>query len=303
MSAHVDIASLALLRSVAELGSLGKAAAAQGISQPSASARLRSLERRLGLTLLARRTSGSTLTAAGDLVVGWASSILVAAEEFSRNIEVLARRRSAEFTVAASLSVAEYLLPGWLMELHAAHPDIAVHLRVANSTDVAAAVLSGAVPVGFVEGLSVPRPLARAVVGTDRLVVVVGVDHPWARRRTPVTPTELRATPLLLREPGSGTRQVLERAVGGAGALMPPALQLSTTTAIRTAAAGSEAPAVLSELTVRADIAAGRLIEVPVERLDLRRRLHAVWLRSARLDGAAAALVRLARASHPVAAP
>lgn len=292
---HVDVATLALLRSVAELGSLGKAAAAHGISQPSASARLRAVERRLGMTLLARRTTGSTLTTAGELVVGWASAVLLAAEEFSRSVEVLARRRSVEFTVAASLSIAEYLLPGWLMELHAAHPDIAVHLRVANSTDVIAAVLSGAVPVGFVEGPSVPRPLARAVVGTDRLVVVVGEGHPWARRGTPVTLSELRATPLLLREPGSGTRQVLEQAVGGAEMLRPPALQLSTTTAIRTAAAGSEAPAVLSELTVRADIAAGRLIEVPVAGLDLDRRLHAVWPASARLDGAAAALVRLAR--------
>lgn len=303
LAGQVDVASLALLRSVAELGSLGKAAAAHGISQPSASARLRALERGLGLTLLARRASGSTLTAAGELVVGWASAVLVAAEEFSRNVEVLAQRRSAEFTVAASLSVAEYLLPGWLMELHAAHPDIAVHLRVANSTDVISQVLSGAVPVGFVEGPSVPRPLARAVVGTDRLVVVVGAHHPWAHRRTPLTPADLRATPLLLREPGSGTRQVLERAVGGAGTLAPPALQLSTTTSIRTAAAGSEAPAVLSELTVRADLAAGRLIEVPVDGLDLRRRLHAVWLPSARLDDAAAALVRLARRSSRVTSP
>jgi DNA-binding transcriptional LysR family regulator len=305
LSARPDLESLSLLVAVANLGSVGRAALAHGISQPSASARLRALERRLGLTVLTRRTAGSTLTAAGELVVGWAAPILAAAEEFSRSVDSLARTRAAQFTVAASLSIAEYLLPAWLVELHATYPDIAVRLRVANSTDVIAAVTAGTVPLGFVEGPGVPRSVASAVVGTDHLVLVVGVDHPWARRRGSVTAAELAATPLLLREPGSGTRQTLERALkraaggerghGGTAALAPPALQLSTTTAIRTAAAGSTAPAVLSELTVAADIAAGRLIEVPTRGLDLRRRLRAVWQRALPLEGAAAALVRLAR--------
>lgn len=293
-----DPDSLALLQAVAECGSLGKAARAFGITQPSASGRIVALERRLGLQLVTRRSTGSTLTPAGELVVGWSEPVLLALEELSRGAQALRRRRSAELTVAASLSIAEYLLPEWLVQLHAARPEIAVHLRVANSTEVIAAVSGGSVPVGFVEGPSVPRELARADVGTDRLLVVVGSSHPWARRRKPVPLADFRATPLLLREPGSGTRQTLENAVGGPGNLVAPALQLSTTTAIRTAAVAGAAPAVLSELTVRADIAAGRLVSVDVTGLALKRRLRAVWPRGARLDGPAAALVTLARADR-----
>ncbi|MBN9611576.1 MAG: LysR family transcriptional regulator [Actinobacteria bacterium 69-20] len=295
---HPDIGSLALLASVAERGSLGKAAAAHGISQPSASARIDALERRLGVQLLVRRSTGSGLTAAGELVVGWAEPVLLAMEELSRGAEALRRKRSAELAVAASLSIAEYVLPEWLARLHAEHPGLAVNLRVANSTDVIAAVQAGSVPVGFVEGPSIPKALARIEVGTDRLLVVVSPSHPWARRRSPLSMAEFCATPLLLREPGSGTRQVLERAVGGAANLAPPALQLSTTTAIRTAAAAGAAPAVLSELTVRGDLAAGRLVAVTVVGLVLRRRLRAVWLRGTRPDGAAAALIQLARADR-----
>lgn len=295
---HPDVDSLALLASVAERGSLGKAAAAHGISQPSASARIDALERRLGVQLLVRRSTGSGLTAAGELVVGWAEPVLLAMEELSRGAEALRRKRSAELAVAASLSIAEYLLPEWLVRLHAEHPGLAVNLRVANSTDVIAAVQAGSVPVGFVEGPSIPKTLSRIEVGTDRLLVVVSQSHPWARRRSPLSMAEFCATPLLLREPGSGTRQVLERAVGGAANLAPPALQLSTTTAIRTAAAAGAAPAVLSELTVRGDLAAGRLVAVTVVGLVLRRRLRAVWLRGTRPDGAAAALIQLARADR-----
>lgn len=292
-----DIDSLALLTEVARQGSLGKAARSLGISQPSASARIDALERRLGVTLLARRSTGSTLTPAGELVVGWSAPALVAVEELSRGAAALRRQRAAELTVAASFTIAEYLLPEWLVHLHAAHPEIAVHLTVANSTDVVAAVLAAAVPVGFVEGPSVPRTVAHAEVGADSLVVVVGPAHPWARRRQPLSMTEFRATPLLLREPGSGTRQMLQKAVGGAANLAPPALELSTTTAIRTAAAGGTAPAVLSELTVRADLAAGRLVVVAVQGLSARRRLRAIWPRGTQLTGPAAALVQLARAA------
>lgn len=296
LARHPDLDSLALLASVAQRGSVGAAARAHGISQPSATARLRALERTLGLTLLTRGTAGSTPTTAGELVIGWAQPILGAAEEFSRSVASLAERRAAEYTVAASLTIAEYLLPTWLMELHAAQPEIAVHLTVANSAAVIAAVRRGDVPLGFVEGPTIPRELVSATVSTDRLVVVAGVGHPWFDRTEPLGLAEFCATPLLLREPESGTRQALERAVAKAGAhLAAPALQLSTTTAIRTAAAGGAAPAVLSELTVRADVAAGRLRQIEVEGLALRRRLRAVWLRSATLAGPAAALVRLAR--------
>ncbi|MEO7446668.1 MAG: LysR substrate-binding domain-containing protein [Humibacillus sp.] len=292
-----DLDSVALLVAVAASGSLSRAARLQGISQPSASARIEALERRLGLQLLVRSTRGSELTPAGQLVLAWAKGVLTSVEELMQGVEALSQRRSAELTVAASLSIAEYLMPPWLVRLHLEQPGIAVRLQVANSTDVIAAVLDGEVLVGFVEGPTVPRSLAWTQVGTDRLLVVVGAGHPWARRATPVPLAEFLATPLLLREPGSGSRQTLERAVGGPGALLPPALQLSTTTAILGAAVGGSAPAVLSELTVRADVQAGHLVRVPVTGLTLRRRLRAVWRRGVVLDGPARALVEMAQAS------
>jgi DNA-binding transcriptional LysR family regulator len=292
-----DLDSLALLVAVAESGSLGRAARTRGISQPSASARVEALERRLGVQLLVRSTRGSELTPAGQLVVGWAGAVLDAAEELARGVDALRQRRSAELTVAASLSIAEYLMPEWLVRLHSEQPGIAVRLQVANSTEVIAAVRDRQVPVGFVEGPSVPRSMAWTQVGADQLVVVVAPSHHWAALRQPVTMQEFLATPLLLREPGSGTRQVLEHAVAAAGGLAPPALELSTTTAIRGAAVGGSAPAVLSELTVRADRTAGRLVQVPVAGLTLRRRLRAIWPRGVLLEGAARALVEMAGTS------
>ncbi len=290
-----DLESLALLVAVAEAGSLARAAAATGITQPSASVRIAGLERRLGVTLLVRDNRGSRLTPEGRLVVGWAERVLAAAHELVDGVSLLQSRRGASLAVAASLTVAESLLPGLLVRLRQDQPATAVALQVVNSRQVITLVRDGGVPVGFIESTRVPADLASAVVGTDRLVVVVAPAHAWARRRRPLGVAELLATPLVLREEGSGTRETLESRLARHGRLAPPALELSTSSSIRTAVLGGAAPAVLSELTVRADLDAGSLVEVEVVGLSLDRRLTAVWRRGRPPTGAAHALVSLAR--------
>src|SRR5689334_1741042 len=144
-SLTADLTGFDLLLSVARLGSVGRAAAEHRISQPAASARLRELERRIGLTLLHRTPRGSTLTETGALVADWARAAIDAAEALAAGLAALRATHESRLTVAASQTVAEYLLPAWLVALRAAHPGLAVTLQAANSADVAAAVLTGQV--------------------------------------------------------------------------------------------------------------------------------------------------------------
>jgi DNA-binding transcriptional LysR family regulator len=273
-----DLNALELLVAVGECGSLSRAAASFGISQPSASERMRTLERRLGLELLHRSTTGSRLTPAGLVVIDWARDVLTPAHAFAEGVAALKAEQDVRLRVAASLTLAEQLVPGWLLSLREVHPEIHVGLQVANSDQVLRAVREADADLGFIEGPSVPRDMRATTVGQDRLVVVVVPGHPWTRRRTPVTGAELATTPLLLREPGSGTRETLERALRPYGGTCEPVLELGATTPLRSAAASGAAPAVLSELAVREDLADGRLVEIPVEDgLPLHRTLRAVW--------------------------
>ncbi|MEU5864127.1 MULTISPECIES: LysR substrate-binding domain-containing protein [unclassified Nonomuraea] len=296
MSALPDLDSLKLLVDVGELGSLGQAAKAAGMAQPSASKRVAMLERRLGVPLLERTPRGSTLTAEGRMVAGWAAHVLAAAEELMRAVEAVRHSEAAHLRVAASMTVAEYLVPRWLGELQNREPEVQVGLDVVNSTDVAARVLGEEVELGFVEGPSVPEGLDSRVVGTDRLVVVVAPGHPWARRRTALRGAELAATPLVVREPGSGTRETLDVAFKSLHRASPR-LELGSNSAVKGAAQAGAAPAVLSGYAVEADIATGRLVEVPLAGLNLVRNLRAVWRRGRSLTAPAATL--LAIASRP----
>ncbi|MGW0516425.1 LysR family transcriptional regulator [Crossiella sp. NPDC003009] len=301
MTKPPDPESLDLLVRLAELGSLGQAAARLGISQPAASKRLATLEKRLGLALVDRSTRGSTLTESGQMVTEWAKRVLAELDVLLHGAEALRARRVAELSVAASMTVAEHLVPGWITELRRGNPGLYVGLQVTNSAAVAELARRGEVDLGFVESPSVPRDLRTRRVAEDRLAVVVAPGHPWAKRRRPVGPAELVGTPLVVRERGSGTRETLERAMERTGVGKVRALvELGSTTAVRGAVAAGSGPAVLSVLAVEADLADRRLVEVPVSGIDLRRQLRAVWPAGRALAPPAAALLAVAtRASRP----
>jgi DNA-binding transcriptional LysR family regulator len=293
MSAPPDLESLRLLVSVAELGSVGRAARAMGIAQPSATKRLAALERRAALPLLVRTPAGSTLTTDGKLVVAWATTLLAAADEFQTSLTALRTNRAAALRIAASMTIAEALLPRWLSDLRRIEPDVHVGLTVTNSSSVARLVLGDSdVDLGFVEGPALTEGLASRVVGTDQLIVVVPPAHPWARRRRPLAAAELAATPLVVRESGSGTRETLDRLLVRLGPV-DPELELGSNAAVKGAAVAGMAPAVLSRHAVAADLASGALVEVAVADLRLERRLRAVWPKGRRLTGPAATLLKV----------
>ncbi|MGI5527285.1 LysR family transcriptional regulator [Streptomyces syringium] len=290
-----DLGALELLLAVARLGSLGRAARELGITQPAASSRVRTMERMLGVALVERSPRGSRLTDAGVLVTDWARRIVEAAEAFDAGAQALRGRRDSRLRVAASMTIAEYLLPGWLIALRTRRPGTAVSLFAGNSSAVAERLLAAEADLGFVEGLAVPPGLDGAVIGHDRLVVVTAPGHPWARRRAPLDAAELAATPLILRERGSGTRQVLDAALASQGGVAEPLLELASTTAAKAAVVSGAGPSVLSELAVGEELAARRLVEIPVPGVGLRRDLRAVWPTGHRPTGPARDLLGLTR--------
>ena len=289
-----DLAGLELFVTTLRLSSISAAAREHHISQPSATERLRSLERRIGVTLLQRGPGGSLPTPAGEAFAEWARDVLASVERLSDGVAaVRGPGQRHPLRVMASLTVAEYVMPAWLHSNRLAGGP-PVELTVGNSQLVARAVANGDVQLGFVE---TPRPmvgLRSTVVGGDSLCLVVAPSHPWARRRSPISPATVAATPLLLREEGSGTRDAFEAAMTAAG--HPPASPMAvmgSTTTLKAACAAGDGASVLSELAVAADLAAGTLVAVPIAGLRLDREFRALWRASAP-DAEAQRFVRLA---------
>lgn len=282
-----DLPALRLLVGVARTGSIGATAREQGVSQQAASERLRSAETLTGLTLLRRGSRGSELTPSGVVLVEWATRLLDAADEVAAAIDGLRSDRARDLSVAASMTVAEALVPRWLVLLRrrqesAGLPATTVSLAATNSRHVVTAVREGRADLGFVEGTTAPADVRSRPVGADELVLVAPAGSALARRRAPLGPAEVAALALTSREPGSGTRQVVESALAGHGLRMSaPVVELTTASAVREAVRAGSAPAFLSRRLVDRDVDAGHLVVVPTSGLALRRTFRAVWVGSA----------------------
>lgn len=294
-SSDPELAALDLFVSVVKLGSLSKAAVAHQVAQPSASSRIRTLERQLGLALLERSPTGSQPTVAGSLVAGWAESVLRAADELSAGVAALKDKTSGRLRVAASLTIAEYLLPQRLEQFLRNRPTDAVKLEVANSSVVLQQLRDGSADLGFIESPDPTPGLKHQTIAHDQLITVVGRTHPWAKRKD--IPIEaLATTPLVLRERGSGTRESLDAALAKQGFDEPvSALELGSTSAVKAAVISGGPPSVMSQLAAAADVEAGSLHVINVPGLDIPRTLRAVWPRSASLPPLAKELLRTFR--------
>ncbi|QKT12646.1 MULTISPECIES: LysR family transcriptional regulator [unclassified Rhodococcus (in: high G+C Gram-positive bacteria)] len=286
-----ELAALDVLVAVGRLGSMGAAGREHGLSQQAVSARVRSAERQLGIRVFDRGSGGVQPTAEGALILEWASAILDSAEELASGVAALRGEMEANLTVAASMTIAEYLVPAWTVTMRRKHPNVVTSIRLLNSTDVAAQVRAGEADLGFVEGPVVPDGLRSVEVARDELVVIVPPGHTWISR-APIAASELAATALIQRESGSGTRTTLEHAVPGC---VEPLLELTSCTAVKAAVVAGNAPAVVSSLAVEADLNDGRLSSVEVEGLRMPRRLLAVWDESRGLRGAARDFLEIAR--------
>ena len=283
-----DVGALRALREVGRQGSIAAAASVLGVSQQALSARMRTLERATGVTLLARTPSGSHLTEQGRLVVGWAEDVLDAADRLEAGLRSIRSGVSHRLAIAASQTIAEHLVPHWLVELRgveqagvqeAGYPPTVVELTVANSTGVLELVRAGKAGLGFIETPHLPSDLVTEHVRDDELLVVTAPGHPWAGRRRPLGLAQIAATPLVMREAGSGTRDTLTDHLAAQDPPLRPriAMELGTSAAVRSAIAAGGGPGVLSRLAVRDDLVLGRLVAIEVAGPPLIRELTAVW--------------------------
>ncbi len=256
-----------------EAGSVHGAADALRLTPSAVTKRLQALERRLGVSLFERGRFGLRQTEAGRTLYPEAKQALIAlraAEDSLAGGDGFA----AAIEFAASHTIGEFLLPGWLAAYRATHPALRARVDIAHSEAVLEAVRERRVDIGFVEGPQAAEGLEALVVHRDELVVVVSREHRWAQRRR-VRAAELAEEPYFAREAGSGTRAVAAAALARAGVELSPSLETASTQSVKRAL-GPVGFAILSRLTVEADGPGSPLRALAVRELDMGRELRAV---------------------------
>lgn len=272
----LDVASVRLFLTVAELGSVSKAAARHGVTQPSATARIQKFEQALGLQLLERSPTGSLVTDDGQQLLAWCHGLVAAATALTDGARSLQSQNALTLRLATTRDGADHALPSWLAERPLDGIDL--ELVEASTAEVASLVRNAEVDLGLLAGPGAPLSLRSEIVDWFDLVAVCRPDHPLATQRRSVTGAQLTASELILRRRGSGTLDVIEMALAEhEWGVVGRAMEVSSTGAARLAAMNGGGVALLPAPAVAGDLASGRLVSLRLRDLDIRQPLRLAW--------------------------
>jgi DNA-binding transcriptional LysR family regulator len=259
----------------AERCSFTAAAHALGLTQPAISQRIHELERILDAPLFLRKGGGVELTPAGRTLHGFARRIGQLHREAREAVTGEAHPEAGELSLAASSVPGEHLMPALLAAFRERHPLVRIRASVSDTRDVLDQVSKGKADLGLVGGRDATPGLEFRSVGSDRIVLLVPPTHPWAARKR-IRLEELKGQPLVLREPGSGSRWCLEQALSASGSPLGEltvSMELGSNEAVKAAVRTGAGVAALSRQAAAREIDAGTLVPLDVAGMELRREI------------------------------
>jgi LysR family transcriptional regulator, transcriptional activator of the cysJI operon len=293
---------LKVFRAVAESMSFRKAAESLHLSQPAVSQQIRALEEEAGVRLFDRAgTDGHgsqiALTEPGTVLLAYAKKAAAIIAEAERALAELNHDVAGELKLGASTTVAQYLLPRILGAFLRSYPHVRLSMISGNTEEIAEAVAGQRVALGIIEGPAMRRDLKTAPMADDELVLIVNPAHEWASRQSPIPASELKKISLLMRESGSGSRRVVERALKDADLplrSLQVVMELDSTEAIVSGVEAELGAGFVSRWAADKALRLGTVRIVKVTGLRITREFRFVWPAGTEPSGAAAAFQRFA---------
>jgi DNA-binding transcriptional LysR family regulator len=281
---------------VAREGSFTLAAQRLHLSQPTLTEHIQELEREVGKRLFARRYRQVVLTEAGRVLEPYVGQVMTTLESATQAITELDGLQHGSVLVGASTTPGIYVLPRIIGRFRATYPGITLSLQIANTRAIEERIRAAYLDIGVVGGHLLGAGGHCLTAGlTDELVLVVPPEHAWAKRGA-VAVKQLADQPLLMREEGSATRHLTERALREQDVRYRVAMELDHTEAIKQAVMGGLGVAFVSTHAVRREVAARHLVSVRVRGFTLRRHFHVIHAPRRPLSASAQAFVRLLEA-------
>jgi DNA-binding transcriptional LysR family regulator len=271
----MNLNHLAIFHAVAQTGSMTVGAERLDISQPAVSKQVRDLERALGVHLFDRVGRRVFLSQAGVILADYARRVFALVCEAEQAMAEVRAVELGRLAIGASTTIGSYLLPVVLSEFSRRHPKIELLVEIENTEQVHHRLVGHELDLGLTEGFVEHEELESEIFYQDELVVIASPHHRLAKSAR-VSLKAIQQEPFILREPGSGTRAVEERALSRLKLQVRPAMALGSTEAIKRVVAEGVGLAIVSRLAVQAECAAGTLAILPIAGFRIERPLHLV---------------------------
>ncbi len=275
----ITLQQLESLVTLVEQRSFSDAARKMMLSQPSLSKHIKNLEIFVNCRLINRTKSGISLTKEGTILLGYARKILKLRDEARDKILSLEKTSGGHIFIGCSTIPSTYIFPALLTGLQKGHPDIRVHISSGDSEDVLEMVLDSRVEIGFIGKLTQDTRLHCEPVWDDELILVVPKGH-RLEGAGGIQMEEIVNEPFILREKGSGTRQILEDHLRSQGC--PPlsrftiACELGSSEAVKEAVISGLGISILSIHAVKRELKQGLIVRVPIMGTSILRRISII---------------------------
>lgn len=292
---------LKVFSTVARRLSFTKAAEELLISQPAVTKHIKELESQLKLALFDRRGNKVMLSAAGNVLLKHTEAITEIYRQMEFDLNQLNQAFKGVLHVGSSTSITQYILPPLLARFHRLHQEVKVELFSGNTEQIEQALLDKKIELGVIEGKSKRREIHYTPFLKDEIVLVCSSRNPLAKREE-IRPEELKKIPLLLREPGSGTLEVITDAIKHKGIRLSDLqveMQLGSTEAIKSYLQHSDCAAFLSIHAILKELDSGILKIIEIRKMAIHRHFYFITPQGPE-SGLPALLIRFLVRSHNI---
>jgi len=275
MHMSMNLHHLSIFFAIAESGSLSTASRRLHISQPALSRQLKWFEDRLGVVLFERLARGMRLTQAGEILRDYAARLFEIERAASIAMREIQNVDRGQLVIGASNTIGTYLLPAWLAAFRNRYPKIALSVFVGNTEQVAQGVSDLRFTYGFIEGPLHVAQLRVERLMHDEVLPVASAQHAVVKQKR----LDLRALdtlPLLMREEGSGTLELVTATLKSFNVSPTNVVQLSNTEALKRAAIQGGGIAWLPRCSIERELATGDLVALRILKLVIRRPLNLI---------------------------
>jgi DNA-binding transcriptional LysR family regulator len=273
---------------VAETKSFSKTSEIIHLTQPAVSLQIQALEEIYETKLFDRSSSFINLTPAGEILYKYSKDILNLYAEAEKEIGKITGLIKGSITIGASTTIGNYVLPTVIADFKKTHPKIKINAFIGNTKRIVDLLNSGGVDIGLVEGETSKHKMKTEPIITDELAFIIPPFHPWAKKKV-VSILEVTKEPFILREEGSGTRQMIEKYLSSHGINtgdMRIALVLGSTESIKEAVESGMGISIVSKWAARKEVKYGSLKLITPKEEKILRNFSLIMQKSAVLSHA-----------------
>lgn len=277
---------------VCSANSITRAAEKLHIAQPAVSVAVRELEDYYGVKLFDRMSRRLYLTDMGRNFLEYAAHIVALFDDMERSIRQW--EHAGKLRIGASITIGTHLMPRYVNAFYKDHPQSSVDVFIGSSDIIEKKILQNGLDFALIEGTVHSQSILCETFTTDRLAVICSPDDPLCGKET-VTIAHLLSRPLLLRETGSGTRELFDHALASLEYGYTPAWESTSTEALINATGEGLGVSVLPYMLVQDALKKGAVVELQIEGLHLNRGLHVIRHKNKLLTGLAKEFIEMCR--------